>query len=56
MIFRKIRDRRMNRVQILDCTLRDGGYCNQWKFGEKNKKIIVNGLCDANTVLLSADI
>ena len=35
----------MNRVQILDCTLRDGGYCNQWKFGEKNKKIIVNGLC-----------
>lgn len=42
----------MNRVQILDCTLRDGGYCNQWKFGEKNKKIIVNGLCDANTDII----
>ena len=38
----------MNRVQILDCTLRDGGYCNEWKFGYKNKNIIVNELCNAN--------
>lgn len=30
----------MKKVHILDCTLRDGGYCNQWKFGfEKIKKI-----------------
>lgn len=23
----------MNRIQILDCTLRDGGYANNWEFG-----------------------
>ena len=28
----------MNKIQILDCTLRDGGYCNQWEFGYKNTK------------------
>lgn len=38
----------MNKVQILDCTLRDGGYCNKWEFGEKNKKTILNGLLNAN--------
>ena len=26
----------MNKIQILDCTLRDGGYCNQWNFGYDN--------------------
>ena len=26
----------MNIVNILDCTLRDGGYCNNWNFGNKN--------------------
>ena len=26
----------MKFVRILDCTLRDGGYCNQWDFGETN--------------------
>ena len=31
-------------VKILDCTLRDGGYCNQWKFGKKNINFIVNEL------------
>lgn len=28
----------MNNVQILDCTLRDGGYCNNWEFGFDNTK------------------
>ena len=23
----------MNNVKLLDCTLRDGGYVNDWKFG-----------------------
>lgn len=22
-------------IRLLDCTLRDGGYINDWKFGEK---------------------
>lgn len=25
----------MRKIKLLDCTLRDGGYVNQWKFGEK---------------------
>lgn len=38
----------MNKIQILDCTLRDGGYCNEWKFGANNIRRIVNGLNEAN--------
>ena len=26
----------MKKVQLLDCTLRDGGYVNDWKFGYNN--------------------
>lgn len=25
----------MKKIQVLDCTLRDGGYVNNWQFGEK---------------------
>lgn len=32
----------MNRVRLLDCTLRDGGYMNNWKFGEKNIRYIID--------------
>ena len=38
----------MNRAHVLDCTLRDGGYCNQWKFGFDNIQKIIQGLLDAN--------
>lgn len=38
----------MNRIQVLDCTLRDGGYCNQWKFGHENIHKIIAGLVEAN--------
>lgn len=37
----------MEHVSILDCTLRDGGYCNEWKFGKNNIKKIMNGLVEA---------
>jgi 4-hydroxy 2-oxovalerate aldolase len=37
----------MNKVRVLDCTLRDGGYCNQWIFGYDNIKKIINGLNEA---------
>lgn len=38
----------MKRIQILDCTLRDGGYCNNCCFGFENEKKIINGLLEAN--------
>ncbi len=38
----------MNRVHVLDCTLRDGGYCNQWEFGFESVKKITNELTEAN--------
>lgn len=37
----------MKKIIALDCTLRDGGYCNQWKFTENNIKKIINGLIAA---------
>lgn len=38
----------MNKIQVLDCTLRDGGYCNDCRFGFENEKKIVSGLVEAN--------
>lgn len=35
-------------IKILDCTLRDGGYCNEWSFGKKNISSIIENLCDSN--------
>ena len=35
-------------AKVLDCTLRDGGYINDWKFGNKNIKSIVNSLEESN--------
>lgn len=37
----------MKRIQVLDCTLRDGGYCNDWNFGTENITRILHGLKDA---------
>lgn len=37
-----------NRVLTLDCTLRDGGYINNWNFGSKNIRRILEKLSDAN--------
>lgn len=38
----------MSEIKILDCTLRDGGYCNDWQFGQANIHAIINGLMEAN--------
>ena len=38
----------MKKVSVLDCTLRDGGYCNGWNFGQENVRRIINGLLAAN--------
>lgn len=42
----------MNRVQVLDCTLRDGGYCNQWRFGFGNTRKITAALVAANVDII----
>lgn len=42
----------MSRIKVLDCTLRDGGYCNQWNFGENNIKKIADGLENANVDII----
>lgn len=34
----------MNTIKVLDCTLRDGGYCNQWRFGFENITKVVTAL------------
>lgn len=42
----------MNKIQVLDCTLRDGGYCNQWRFGFDNAKKITAGLVEADVEII----
>lgn len=37
----------MNKIHILDCTLRDGGYCNRWNFGYENIRRIISALQEA---------
>ncbi len=39
-------------IKVLDCTLRDGGYCNNWNFGSENIKKIINGLSEANVDII----
>lgn len=38
----------MNKIHVLDCTLRDGGYCNSWEFKKENIHKIIKGLINAN--------
>lgn len=38
----------MNNIRVLDCTLRDGGYINDWNFGHQNIKNILEKLTKAN--------
>ena len=38
----------MRHIRVLDCTLRDGGYCNEWRFGCANISTIIEGLQSAN--------
>lgn len=34
----------MGRIRVLDCTLRDGGYINNWEFGEESIKFVLDSL------------
>lgn len=38
----------MGDIKLLDCTLRDGGYVNDWNFGHNNLVSIFERLVDAN--------
>lgn len=38
----------MGEIKLLDCTLRDGGYLNDWNFGHNNLTSIFERLADAN--------
>ena len=42
----------MNRVSVLDCTLRDGGYINDWAFGEKAIPDMIRKLEEAQVDIL----
>lgn len=42
----------MNNIKLLDCTLRDGGYVNDWRFGEKAIPDIISSLETANVDIL----
>lgn len=38
----------MKNIKLLDCTLRDGGYVNDWRFGESTIKALAKGIVQAN--------
>jgi len=42
------RSQNFNNIKILDCTLRDGGYINNWNFGRENAKSVIKLLHSAN--------
>ncbi len=42
----------MNTIKLLDCTLRDGGYINNWRFGEKTITGILKKLVLSNVELI----
>ncbi len=42
----------MGKVHLLDCTLRDGGYVNDWRFGDSAIKSIVHSLSTANIEII----
>lgn len=42
----------MKTIKLLDCTLRDGGYLNDWKFGHGNLISIFERLVDSRTDII----
>ena len=42
----------MSRVRVLDCTLRDGGYCNDCRFGLANSRYLVDCLVQAGVDII----
>lgn len=42
----------MKSIKLLDCTLRDGGYVNDWEFGHNNMLSILERLVSANVDII----
>ncbi len=42
----------MDKIRILDCTQRNGGYINNWDFGNRTIRRIISRLCEAGTDLI----
>ncbi|MBO6129240.1 MAG: aldolase catalytic domain-containing protein [Pseudobutyrivibrio sp.] len=42
----------MGRIKLLDCTLRDGGYINDWKFGHDNIVSIFERIVDSGVEII----
>ncbi len=42
----------LSNISILDCTLRDGGYINNWEFGKNPIKQILHSLCESNVEII----
>lgn len=42
----------MKKIQVLDCTLRDGGYVNNWEFGEATTYAVRNALAKAGVEIV----
>lgn len=42
----------MNKITLLDCTLRDGGYVNDWHFGNSTANCIFDRLTSANVDII----
>lgn len=42
----------MSNIKLLDCTLRDGGYANEWLFGENSIKTIIENLISSNVDII----
>lgn len=53
-VLKKRKRKWMSRFKILDCTLRDGGYVNGWRFGKKVIKRVLRGLADAYVDIVEA--
>lgn len=47
MIQTRIGEVMSNMIRLLDCTLRDGGYVNDWKFGRENLSSVYERLVDS---------
>lgn len=42
----------MSNIRLLDCTLRDGGYVNDWKFGHENLISVFERLADSGVDII----
>lgn len=44
----------MSKIKVLDCTLRDGGYVNNWQFGAESVKKVLDNLNDSKIEYIEA--